>query len=52
MKLVYLGRTQGYSGALDTRMWNVIAPELPGYDYKYGYPSFGLEGLKELGVLK
>ncbi len=51
MILVYLGKTKGYKGTLDTRIWDVVEPRLPGFDYKYGYPSMGLEGLKEWGIL-
>lgn len=33
---------------LDSRMWNLIEPRLPGYDYKIGYPTFGLVKINEL----
>lgn len=49
MRLIYKGKSEGCSG--DTRVWDVIEPRLPGYDYKYGYPSFGVEGLKERGLI-
>lgn len=35
------------------RLWNVLAPQLPGYTYgkDSGVPTFGLSGLKEKGLI-
>lgn len=35
----------------DLRMWDLIEPHLPGYEYTLGYPTFTIEGLKKVGVL-
>jgi hypothetical protein len=36
------------------RLWNVIAPQLPGYKYgpDSGFPTFGLNMLRQKGLLK
>ncbi len=37
---------------IDSRLWDVVAPILPTYDYSSGgYPTLTLEGLKEKGIL-
>lgn len=50
IKLVYKGK-QEWPGQEPMRLWDLIEPKLPGYDYKYGYPTFGTAGLKEHGVI-
>lgn len=35
----------------DLRMWDLIEPRLPRYDYSHGYPTFTVEGLKQRGIL-
>lgn len=37
--------------AADLRMWDLIEPRLPNYNYTDGYPTFTLEGLRQVGVL-
>jgi hypothetical protein len=38
---------------IDSRMWDVVAPKLPTYDYRSGgYPTLTIEGLKQVGLLK
>ena len=37
---------------IDARLWDVISPVLPTYDYSSGgYPTFTLEGLKSRGLI-
>lgn len=50
IKLTYIGRLCPEIPE-SPRMWNVIEPELPGYDYSRGYPTLGLQALKELGLI-
>lgn len=52
LKLSYIGKMEIPGYPKDTRMWNVVEPELPGYNYKYGYPTFTLAGLVEQGLLQ
>jgi hypothetical protein len=33
---------------IDGRMWNLLAPELPGYKYDGSFPTFTVNGLREL----
>ena len=53
VKLQYIGMmewTKKYN--MDSRMWNVLAPKLKGYDYSSGgYPTFTIEGLKERNLI-
>lgn len=50
--LRYEGR-QECEGYESLRLWSVISPELPGYTYNGRcFPTFGLETLKELGLVK
>lgn len=49
LRLTYIGKME--TGDVDSRMWNVVEPELMGYNYKYGYPTLTLEGLKERGLI-
>lgn len=42
----------GLKYGVDGRMWNVVSPRLPGYDYSAGgQPTFTIEGLKERGII-
>lgn len=50
IKLTYLGRLVLEDKA-SPRIWNVIEPELPGYDFRRGFPTMTLEGLKEAGLV-
>lgn len=53
IKLKYIGKmewTKEYR--IDSRMWDLIEPRLKGYDYKSGYPTFTIEGLKEKGLIR
>lgn len=37
---------------IDSRMWNVISPVLPEYDYSSGgYPTLTIEGLTKRGLI-
>lgn len=50
--LRYIGKMDVPNYPKDTRMWNLIEPELPGYDYGKGHkPTFTLEGLKQRGLI-
>jgi hypothetical protein len=53
LKLQYLGKmkwSEAYN--IDSRMWNVLSPKLPGYTYDgKGWPTFTLTGLKERGLI-
>jgi hypothetical protein len=49
IKLVYKGQMEwSKKHGIDSRMWDVVLPILPRYDYSSGgYPTFTIEGLKE-----
>lgn len=32
-------------------LWNLIEPQLPGYTYDGGFPTFSIAGLQERGIL-
>jgi hypothetical protein len=37
---------------IDSRLWDVLAPVLPTYDYRSGgYPTLTIDGLKERGLI-
>jgi len=37
---------------IDSRMWDVVAPVMPRYDYSSGgYPTLTTEGLKKEGII-
>lgn len=54
IKLKYKGQMEwSKKYGIDSRMWDVIEPVLPEYDYTSGgYPTFTVEGLKERGLIK
>jgi len=49
VRLVYKGQMKwSRKYGIDSRMWDVVLPILPRYDYSSGgYPTFTIEGLKE-----
>lgn len=53
LKLQYIGKmlwAEQYG--IDSRMWNVVSPKLPAYDYSTGgLPTFTMEGLKQRGLI-
>ena len=53
LKLVYKGQMEwSKKFGIDSRMWDVVAPILPEYDYSAGgYPTFTTEGLKQRGLI-
>ena len=48
IRLQYLKNSRRMMGL---SLWNLIEPQLPGYTYDGGYPTFGLDGLKERGII-
>lgn len=48
IRLVYLKNSKRMMGFA---LWNLMEPKLPGYTYTDGYPTFGIDGLKERGIL-
>lgn len=48
IRLQYLKNSKRMMGLA---LWNLIEPQLPGYTYGDGYPTFGIDGLKQVGVL-
>lgn len=53
LKLQYIGKMSWADKyGIDSRMWNVVAPRLPSYDYSSGgLPTLTIEGLKERGII-
>lgn len=49
IKLVYRGQMKwAKQYGIDARLWDVVSPVLPHYDYSSGgYPTFTVEGLKK-----
>ncbi len=35
----------------DPRQWDVLSPQLPGYNYQAGYPTFGIADLQRLNLI-
>lgn len=56
IRLQYIGRLLAdgpKSEDVNPRQWHVVSPELPGYLYGKGrYPAFGLDALREIGLLR
>ncbi len=48
IRLQYLKRSKQMMGI---PLWNLIEPQIPGYTYDGGYPTFSIDGLKERGIL-
>lgn len=47
LKLQYLKGSK----EMGLRLWNVLEPKLPEYNYLLGYPTFGLRGLHDRGLI-
>jgi hypothetical protein len=49
LKLQYIGKMEWSAKyGIDSRMWNVMSPRLPEYDYSSGgFPTLTTEGLKQ-----
>lgn len=50
LTVTYVGY-QRYSDTVGVHMYDLIAPQLPQYDYSLGNPTFSLEGLRSLGLI-
>ncbi len=50
LTIEYVGY-QDYGDGVGVHMYNLVKPELPGYSYEHGLPTFTLEGLRERGLL-
>lgn len=48
IRLQYLKNSKKMMGVA---LWNLMEPQIPGYTYDGGYPTFGIDGLKQVGVL-
>ncbi len=48
IRLQYLKNSKKMMGVA---LWNLIEPQLPGYTYDGGYPTFSVLGLQEQGIL-
>lgn len=53
LKLQYVGKMAWADKyGIDSRMWNVVSPRLPEYDYSSGgLPTLTTQGLKERGII-
>jgi len=53
VKLQYIGQMKwSKKYGIDSRMWNVVSPRLPEYDYSSGgLPTLTTEGLKQRGLI-
>ena len=53
LKLQYIGKMKWADKyGIDSRMWNVVSPRLPEYDYSSGgLPTLTTEGLKQRGLI-
>jgi hypothetical protein len=52
IKLAYIGKQDMGSKHPPERLWNVIAPQIPGYSHTPGaYPTFSLGMLQRLGLI-
>lgn len=48
IRLRYLKNSKKMMGIA---LWDLLEPRLPRYDYTHGVPTFGIDGLKSVGVL-
>jgi hypothetical protein len=42
---------QSYMDGVGVHMYNLVSPQLPGYTYDLGLPTFTLAGLRERGLI-